>query len=110
MGSLKSGDLKPGMVLRDAKKNVYLVVSKPSGKCKLLMLGADDKGPVLIDGGEADKWKQIELAHDKLDWGHFRDALLEWEFVHAHDPDLTLGQINKIFGTNVSLDDVLKRK
>ena len=110
MQSLKAGDLKPGMVLKDAKQNVYLVVSKPGGGRLLLKLGTGDAGPILVNPNRIGKWQNIELSQDKLDWQHFRDALLEWEFSPVYDSSLTLKQINKIFGLNVSLEDILKDK
>ena len=110
MESLKAGDLKPGMVLKDSQKNVYLVVSRPSGESKLLMLGASNESPMLVSPSKVDKWHNIELSQDRLDWNHFRDALLGWEFFRAYDSSLTLNQINKIFGMDVSLEDLLKDK
>jgi len=110
MEALKAGDLKPGMVLKDSKKNVYLVISKAKGETRLLMLGANNEGPMLVSPSKVDKWQNIELSQDRFDWSHLRDALLGWEFFRAYDSSLTLNQINKIFGMDVSLEDLLKDK
>ena len=110
MGTLKTGDLGPGMVLRDAQKNVYLVVAKPSGQHKLLLLSDNDEVPALISLSNIDRWEDMEVSTDTLDWKHLRTALLEWEYLPIFDPSLTLEQVNDIFGVKVSLKDVLKKK
>ena len=110
MESLQAGNLRPGMVLKDSFDHVYLVVSKPGGKHKLLMLGGDDEGPLLLDLSQVEQWQDLELSKDKLDWDHLRSAILGWEFIPTFDSSLTLEQINKIFGTDGSLEDLLKSK
>lgn len=110
MKPLKVGDLIPGTVLRDAKKNVYLVVSKSSGESKLLVLSDNTEGPTLISQSKIDRWEDMEVSTDKLDWRHLRAALLEWGYLPVFDPSLTLKQINDIFGIKVSLEDLVKNK
>lgn len=110
MKSLKTGDLIPGTVLRDADKNVYLVVSKSSGKQKLLVLSGNTESPTLVSLSKINRWEDMEVSPDKLDWSHLRAALLEWEYLPVFDPSLTLEQINDIFGLKVSLGDLVKNK
>jgi hypothetical protein len=110
MKSLKTGDLIPGTVLRDAGKNLYLVVSKSSGQQKLLVLSGNTEGPTLISLSNINRWEDMEVSTDKLDWSHLRAALLEWEYLPVLDPSLTLEQINDIFGMKVSLEDLVKHK
>jgi hypothetical protein len=110
MKSLKTGDLIPGTVLRDAAKNLYLVVSKSSGEQKLLVLSGNTEGPTLISLSKINRWEDMEVSTDKLDWSHLRAALLEWEYLPVFDPSLTLEQINDIFGMKVSLEDLVKHK
>jgi hypothetical protein len=110
MKYLKTGDLIPGTVLRDTDKNLYLIVSKSSGKQKLLMLSGNTEGPTLISLSKIDRWEDMEVSTDKLDWSHLRAALLEWEYLPVFDPSLTLEQINDIFGMKVSLEDIVKHK
>jgi hypothetical protein len=110
MKSLKTGDLIPGTVLRDAAKNLYLVVSKSSGEQKLLVLSGNTEGPTLISLSNINRWEDMEVSTDKLDWSHLRAALLEWEYLPVFDPSLTLEQINDIFGMKVSLEDLVKHK
>ena len=108
MKSLKAGDLRPGTVLRDSQKNVYVVVSKSSGESKLLVLSRNTEGPALISQSKIDRWEDMEVSTDTLDWSHLRSVLLEWEYLPVFDPSLTLEQINGIFGMEVSLEDLLK--
>ena len=110
MKSLKAGDLKPGTVLRDSQKNVYVVVSNSSGESKLLVLSHSTEGPTLISQSKIDRWEDMEVSTDTLDWSHLRSVLLEWEYLPVFDPTLTLEQINGIFGMEVSLEDLLKNK
>jgi len=110
MKSLKAGDLRPGTVLRDSQKNVYVVVSKSSGESKLLVLSRNTEGPALISQSKIDRWEDMEVSKDTLDWSHLRSVLLEWEYLPVFDPSLTLEQINGIFGMEVSLEDLLKNK
>jgi len=110
MKSLKAGDLRPGTVLRDSQKNVYVVVSKSSGESKLLVLSRNTEGPALISQSKIDRWEDMEVSTDTLDWSHLRSVLLEWEYLPVFDPSLTLEQINGIFGMEVSLEDLLKNK
>lgn len=110
MDSLHADSLKPGMVLKDSSKNVYLVVSRSKGKIKLLMIGQKEETATLISLSDIKQWQDMELSEDKLDWGHLRDAILGWDFVPVYkDASLTLEQINKLFGTDVSLKDLLKK-
>ena len=110
MKSLKAGDLRPGTVFRDSQKNVYVVVSKSSGESKLLVLSRNTEGPALISQSKIDRWEDMEVSKDTLDWSHLRSVLLEWEYLPVFDPSLTLEQINGIFGMEVSLEDLLKNK